>query len=73
MERNEKMVLMAIFKKIKSKIKLFLNFLCYFISNLGITLYEENGDVIENIFDSITSTFLGGASGIEPACQCRRI
>ena len=50
---------MAIFKKIKSKIKLFLNFLCCFISNLGLTLYEEDGDVIENIFDSITSTFPG--------------
>ena len=59
MERNEKIVLMAIFKKIKSKIKLFLNFLCCFISNLGLTLYEEDGDVIENIFDSITSTFPG--------------
>ena len=49
-KRNDKIVLMAIFNKIRSKIKLFLNLLCYFISSFLLTLCEEGGDDPETFF-----------------------
>ena len=41
---------MVIFNKIQSKMKLFLNLFCYFISSFLLTLYEEGGDDLETVF-----------------------